>query len=245
MTGAGPTCFTNDCEPILGPTLAERAFDLSGGRSAVVASWPVVKRVAASDAEAVDLSAGQGSGSGVPEFPGGDGYRPDAFTWSEAMRVLVQQRPKFLWISLGDTDEWAHRMDYRHYVEALRAADEHLGELAAHLENLGAYGSGAAVFVTTDHGRDANFSSHGGKRSERVWMMSRGRGIAPRGVVHAERRRRLSDIAPTILSLLGANDHAECTSCGVVMDEILVPRTSEPQAPTPQVDSRSELAWLR
>ena len=33
--------------------------------------------------------------------------------------------PRFLWVALqGDTDEWAHRGDYRGYVEALRFADD-------------------------------------------------------------------------------------------------------------------------
>jgi len=34
----------------------------------------------------------------------------------------VDEKPRFLWLALGDTDEWAHRWDYRRYLEALTYA---------------------------------------------------------------------------------------------------------------------------
>ena len=98
-----------------------------------------------------------------------------------AIDHLVHRRPRLLWVALGDTDEWAHRHDYRGYLESLRFADNFVGGLAAHLAAMGDYGAHTAILVTTDHGRDAGFADHGGPASAGVWLMARGGPIARRG----------------------------------------------------------------
>src|SRR5581483_9484330 len=92
--------------------------------------------------------------------------------------VAVAQ-PRFAFIGLGDTDEHAHRDDYAGYLESLRAADRFVGQLLATLAQLGEYGAETAVIVTTDHGRAANFSSHGAgaPESQRVWLVAGGAGL--------------------------------------------------------------------
>ncbi len=120
-----------------------------------------------------------------------------------AIEHLVHHRPRFLWVALGDTDEWAHRGDYRGYVDALRFADAFVGEVAAHLAEMGEYGARTAIFVTTDHGRDPDFAGHGGPASAGVWLMARGGPVARRGPTALPRVRYLRDLAPTMAALLG------------------------------------------
>src|SRR5262249_5282236 len=139
----------------------------------------------------------------VASWPGGGDYRSDAATEALAVEHLRARKPRFLWIALGDTDELAHRGDYRGYIGALRAADAFVGELAAHLREMGRYGERTALIVTTDHGRDATFSSHGGSAAAPIWLLARGAGIPARGIVATPELRHLRDVAPTVLTLLG------------------------------------------
>jgi hypothetical protein len=79
--------------------------------------------------------------------------RWDRYTWSQAMRYLRLHRPRFLYIGLGDTDEYGHRQEYEKYVEALGENDQRLLQLKELLSSLGDYGRRTAVILTTDHGR--------------------------------------------------------------------------------------------
>ncbi|MEJ7727690.1 MAG: alkaline phosphatase family protein [Polyangiaceae bacterium] len=219
MTGARSTCWSNDCQPIIGWTVAEELRGDAPGTAAVFASW---ERIAAvfPDPGTLALHAGRDSGDEPLPHPGNGGYRPDRITARRALAHLVEHRPRFLWLALGDTDEWGHRNDYRGYLDALRAADAVIGEIAAHLAEMPGYGERAALVVTTDHGRDDGFADHGGKASADVWLMARGAGVANIGAVATAKRRHLRDVAPTVLSLLGRTQEA-CEECGEVLAEVL------------------------
>jgi hypothetical protein len=219
MTGARSTCWSNDCDPVIGWTVAEELRGEAPGAAAVFASW---ERIAAVFPEPGTLAvqAGRGAGDEPLPHPGNGGYRPDRVTARRALAHLVERRPRFLWIALGDTDEWGHRNDYRGYLDALRAADAVIGEVAAHLAEMPGYGERAALLVTTDHGRDDGFADHGGKASADVWLMARGAGVASVGAVSTAKRRHLRDVAPTVLSLLGRSAEA-CDECGEVLAEVL------------------------
>jgi hypothetical protein len=219
MTAAPATCWSNDCDPVVGWTVAEALA--GGGReaAAVYASWDRIGDVFR-DARAVAVHAGRAQDDHGPSYPGQGRYRTDRVTARLAIEHLVRHRPRFLWIALGDTDEWAHRGDYRGYLEAMRFADAFVGELVAHLAEMAGYGEKTTLFVTTDHGRDENFADHGGKASARVWLMARGAGIPNRGVVASPTRRHLRDVAPTVMELLHVPVE-RCSECGAPIDELL------------------------
>jgi len=223
MTGATSECTTNDCIPSLGTTLPEelaRGLATSPGEVAVLASWEVIARVSTGDRPGVLIVAGSAEGDEAPPYPGHGDYRADRATRVLAIRHLVERRPRFMWVALGDTDEWAHRGDYRGYLGALRAADAFVGELAAHLAEMGDYGRNTALFVTTDHGRGASFADHGEGDSATTWLLARGPGIAARGPSATASARYLRDVAPTIRRLLQLPAHT-CATCGEAIPELL------------------------
>lgn len=222
MTGAPSGCRGNDCEPSLPWVLPGEHARRAPGGAAVFASWERVARALPASTQGLVLRAGRERGEDAPPYPGHGEYRPDRRTAASAIEHLIRHEPRFLWVALGDTDEWAHRGDYRGYVEALRAADSFVGELSAHLAEMGDYGARTAVLVTTDHGRDAGFTDHGGSDSAGVWLMARGGRIARRGVAPLDRERRLADIAPTVSAILG-EPVRQCDACGEVLDELLDP----------------------
>jgi hypothetical protein len=223
MTGAPSGCADNECEPRVSWSIAGEVARRPGGGAAVFASWERIARTQppeAARALGLVLSVGREPGEQAPAYPGNGAYRPDRRTAAAAIEHLVHHRPRFLWVSLGDTDEWAHRHDYRGYLEALRFADGFVGEIAAHLAEMGEYGARTAILVTTDHGRDAGFADHGGPASAGVWLMARGGPIRQRGSTATSRVRYLADVAPTIAAILG-EPRRHCPGCGDVLDELL------------------------
>jgi hypothetical protein len=217
-------CHWNECAPAPVRTMTDQIQDASGVDDvALVASWPNIAR-AASAAPTFALTAGRklvdredalrgdaatarllDQGVHASAFPGDGDYRPDSFTKPIALRVLASRRPRFLFVGLGDADEYAHRSDYRGYLAALRSSDEFIGELTETLHAMGSRGRHTTVLVTADHGRAYNFIDHGpaSPESGRVWLVAAGGDIRGRGLVAAGRRHTLSDVAPTVRALLG------------------------------------------
>lgn len=218
LTGGRGGCADNDCIPQSTWTIPEEISRRAGGSSvAVFSSWDRI--AAALPQSGMVVRAGRAPKDAADPSPGCGAYRPDRSTTAEALSYLLQNRPRFLWVALGDTDEWAHRNDYAAYLRSLRLADAFVGELSATVAAMG-NGDRTAIFITTDHGRDEDFANHGGAASADVWLMARGAGIQRRGSVATMEPRYLRDIAPTMAALIGS-EVAPCAGCGRVIRELL------------------------
>lgn len=218
-------CGSNECQRVPPHTIADDVRDSSGADDvAVVTSWPNIARAVGADESRYVVSAGRklvargetlrgdaetsamlDRASGVKAWPGEGDYRPDAYTAPIALRVLVTERPRFLFVGLGDADEYGHRNDYRRYLDAIHQSDAFLGQLEATLRSMGARGRHTTVLVTVDHGRAYSFRDHGARYPEsgRVWLVAAGGDVRGRGLLPASRRYTLSDVAPTVRALLG------------------------------------------
>ncbi len=218
-------CQSNDCAQLLGRTVADDVYDASGPEDvAVIASWPTIARAASAQPSRFILSTGRkligreevlradpivasllDAGEHTTAYPGEGDYRPDALTERIALRYLAVARPRFMFVGLGDADEYGHRNDYRAYLGALHESDGFVGELETVLDRMGARGRHTTVVVTTDHGRAYNFRDHGTWHPEsgRVWLVASGGDVGGRGLVASSRRHTLLDVAPTVRALLG------------------------------------------
>lgn len=168
---------------------------------------------------------------GVPTVPPPwEGYSPeldttrwDKYTFRHAMRYIQLHQPRFLFISLNDSDDLAHRNLYKTYLETLRQYDRGLRELVTLLEKMGDYGKRTCLLVTTDHGRgkDAYWTEHGPHipSSRYAWFYGKtpftGGGIAKQRGHYSH-----ADIRPTIERLFGLSP-TECKGCGKVMSELV------------------------
>ena len=241
FTGRAPVdCRDNDCHPNTGETIADAlathdAFDTG---VVVLSSWEKISRVASGAPDRLIMSTGRtggltrdalravpAAGAALDEaattapWPGSGDFRPDRLTSAIALRYVERVRPRFLFLGLGEPDEFAHAGDYRGYLQAMRAADTALGELCRALKASGAVPD---IFVTADHGRSRTFRDHGGgsPESRNVWLVAAGPGIRSRGGVPGHAMHQLADVAPTIRALTGLAE-AEVARGGSVMSELL------------------------
>ncbi len=203
-------CQDNDCEPRLKEETIADLFKVS----AVFASWDTIRKTVGQNADNFVVNCGRNYRSTgwkkmelddnqtFPEAWGDPIYRPDDLTEKAAVDYLQYYSPDFIWISLGDTDEWAHHGDYDKYIEALQQADQFVG-MAIQMIKSAPDGSDFTFIVTADHGRGLNWHHHGWDiESARDWLMMSGRGIPRNGFVSYKEKKSLSNILPTVKQLV-------------------------------------------
>ena len=71
------------------------------------------------------------------------------------MAHLKLYQPRVLYISLGETDDWAHDGRYDKTLEALERSDGYLRELWDYLQSNERYKGKTSIIITVDHGRGA------------------------------------------------------------------------------------------
>lgn len=202
MRGYAGNCITNECEQYVGPTIV----DQFKGSATVIGSWEPIAKTFNDDGVAINvgrhirnfewwqLDISEDGLSKEDDF-GSDEYRTDIDTITLATEYLKHEQPDFLWVSLGDTDEFAHRNNYLWYLTAMNYADAFIGYVMQIVD------SNTVVIVATDHGRALNFTSHGGDpNASRVWMLIGG-DVDKVGFVNYDHNPYLSDIYPTIMEL--------------------------------------------
>lgn len=226
FTGRRTTgCGNNSCQGTSALSIVDELAEAPqrARKSAVITSWPDIAKVAAKSPR-VAVSAGKHAGTtrwrleregalgsavrrgeSEPPWPGHGDFRRDRYTAELALAYLRAEQPSFLFVGLGETDEFAHQGNYAGYLAALHEADRYIGELSAVLAASARAGVRTALFVTADHGRAATFRDHGQPypESARVWLVASGSAVEARGFVAAKAARHLADIAPTVRTLFG------------------------------------------
>jgi len=179
---------------------------------ALFTSWPDIARVASA------------SGVVAEPLPRTGSFRPDAVTADLAIAHLKAHPPRFLFLGLGEPDEFGHQNDYAGYLNALRRADARIAEVDHELSWLADHGTRTALFVTADHGRADNFVEHGSKfpESARVWLIAAGSAVRASGFVAAPSQRRLADLAPTVRQIAGLPQDRD-PEAGMPLSELLSP----------------------
>jgi hypothetical protein len=113
----------------------------------------------------------------------------DAFTHFKAMHYLKKNKPKALYISYGETDEFAHEGAYNHYLDAAHQFDAWVGEIWDFVNTDPDYKGKTTLLITTDHGRgDAKkteWTSHGEsvKDCYQIWYAMIGANVPNLGEV--------------------------------------------------------------
>ena len=128
----------------------------------------------------------------------------DVLTFRIAMDYLASRSPRFLWLGLGNSDDWAHADRYDRYLVYLNRADRLIGELWTMLQSNARYRDRTTLVITTDHGRGMkgrDWSEHDCSipGSEYVWALVVGPDTPATGEATNTPDLQLAQIAATLL----------------------------------------------
>jgi len=204
------------------PTVLEFARrELQLPRSAVAAfsSWDLTNSFAEHEPGTITLNAGFAAyASGDPglralsaaqgEMVAWDGSRFDYITERFALDYLKRERPRLLYVLLGDTDEVAHDGRYELLLQSLRHADHFLEELWTQLQAMPQYRDNTVLIVTADHGRGKTpdfWGSHDEEieAAKNIWLVVAAPDDARRGEIEGGPTLYQNQIAATIAKALG------------------------------------------
>ena len=228
LTGRPQEAVTsNELRPNPSPTVLEllrRHWRLRREQVALFGSWEVFAGIGAHEPESIFINAGYrsveltGASARLRELSRIQfelltpwrGVRHDYITFEMALEYLRTVRPRVLYVALGETDDWAHDRRYDRYLETAHYFDQCLRRLWEALEGEAQYRGRTTMLVATDHGRGQtreDWVRHGAavEGSQYVWLAAVGAGVQPLGETGADQRLTLSDLAPTLLELAGAD----------------------------------------
>ena len=202
-----------------------RKFNLQPAEVAAFGSWEVFNWITMQKEgsvycnagyEAVDSSAGVKVNDRMKHWSdlqfemmtGWDSVRHDAVTLNLALEHLTVHQPKVLYLALGETDDWAHDRRYDRTVHYVAYFDEALRRLWSTIQSSPKYSGRSALIVTVDHGRGRNgrdWTSHGKDTpgSNETWLGVFGPSVKKVGEMKGGAQYSASNVAGTILALLG------------------------------------------
>ncbi len=134
----------------------------------------------------------------------------DALPFYTAVEYLKQRKPKVLYISLGETDNWAHEGRYDEYLNAAHRVDEYLHKLWTLVQEMPEYRGHTTLIVSIDHGRGEGplgWKDHGEKApdSKYIWVAILGPNTPPLGERTNIPPITQSQIAATLAGAVGKN----------------------------------------
>lgn len=137
-----------------------------------------------------------------------DSVRNDAYTFHLAMAHLQRYQPRVLYLSLGETDDWAHDRRYDRTLEALERTDNYLRQLWEWLQSHPRYTGKTTIMITVDHGRgqtSADWHDHGEKveGAQYIWLAVLSPDSSMRGELSHVETIYQNQIAATLCRFLG------------------------------------------
>jgi hypothetical protein len=134
---------------------------------------------------------------------------PDELSVYIARRLMQQEAPSLLWITMHDIDV-AHSGAYSLYIEGIRRTDRLCAELWKAVQSEPEYAGNTTLFVLPDFGRDSDYDAGGNgfqhhrtgdTASRTTWMMALGAGVRE-GVVYDAPVQSI-DLVPSLGAILG------------------------------------------
>jgi hypothetical protein len=134
--------------------------------------------------------------------------RLDRLTYVAAKDYIEAKHPKVVYLSLGETDEFAHHGRYDLYLQHISNVDKMIAELWYLIQTDPFYRNNTTVLISTDHGRGKKpnkWHKHNAliKGSGDIWIAAMGKGIAPIGECKMQTQLYQKQLAATIARLLG------------------------------------------
>lgn len=136
-----------------------------------------------------------------------DGVRYDVLTTAGAIEYLKAKLPRVLFVSLGETDDWAHAGKYHRYLLTSNQNDYFVQQLWETCQSLPSHKDKTVFVVTSDHGRGdgrEGWKNHGIllPGSNRIWVAAFGPSLREHGI-NKQGAYTQSQVAATVAALVG------------------------------------------
>ncbi len=214
--------------------------DALKGRVAAFGSWDVFPFIINRDRSGIPVNAGFEHATGddltwkekylnelQDQTPSPwNSVRLDVFTHNFALAYLQKKHPQVLYISYGETDDFAHDGRYDHYLHAAHRTDKFIADLWTFCQADPVYKNKTTFVITTDHGRGdlvkREWTSHGKiyKGSNEIWMAVLGPDTPALGERKDKSRFFQNQIAKTIAAFLGY-DYSNKEEVGDVLGGVI------------------------
>lgn len=236
LTGFGdPRIDSNDKKPNPNVTMFEWLNQKPGykGKVAAFGAWDVFPFIFNAPRAGFVVNAGLDPFAEAPpllnrlkkESAIWDSEAFDTFTFHTAMGYLKKHQPRALYISLGETDEWAHAGKYADYLRAAHLVDSYLKELWQTVQSMSKYKGSTTLVFLPDHGRGeapVEWRSHGQRipDSKYIWMAFLGPDTPALGERAKIEPVTQSQVAATVAALLGEDYGAAAPKAGKPIEAV-------------------------
>ena len=148
----------------------------------------------------------------------------DAPTFYTAMEYIRTKKPRVVFLSLGETDEWAHAGNYGEYLESAHRADAYMKQMWDELQSMPEYKGNTTMIFLVDHGRGSapeEWKTHGQKvpESKYIFMGFMGRDVPALGLREHVAPVTQNQVAATLARYLGLDWNAVEKQAGAPVAE--------------------------
>ena len=239
---ADPAINSNDKKPNPNVTVLEwlqnsRAFP---GGIAVFGAWDVIPFVFNPERSKLLANGGYDPFTSIPATPElallnrlkletprvWDEEPFDAIPFYTALEYLKTKRPHILYLSLGETDDWAHEGRYQEYLDSAHRVDAYLKVLWDWAQSDPEFRGTTTLIFSPDHGRGSGphkWRDHGQNipDSKYIWIMFLGPDTPPLGERSKLAAVTQNQIAATLASFLGEDYSAHVPKAGTPISDVL------------------------
>lgn len=155
--------------------------------------------------------------------------RLDAFTHHFALEYIKKEKPKVVFLSYGETDDFAHDGRYDHYLKSAHQTDAFIAELWNYVQSTPFYKNKTTFLITTDHGRGSSpkrkWTGHGKtyEGSNAIWFAAIGPDTPALGEIKTPGQLWQNQLAKTAATFLGY-DYTNVEEPGRVIVEMMKKR---------------------
>ncbi len=149
----------------------------------------------------------------------------DALTFRTACEYFRLHEPRIFFVSLGESDEWAHEGRYDEYLWSAHRVDAYVAELWQAIQSHPKYRDRTTLIFSPDHGRGhgpEEWKSHSNrlKGSENIWIAVIGPDTPPLGERKHIPALTQTQIAATLARFLGEDYCASEPKAGKPIDDV-------------------------
>ena len=140
--------------------------------------------------------------------PLGD-VRLDAFTYHYAFEYLRKNKPRLMYLSFDETDDFAHQGKYEWYLRSAHYTDFFIRSIWNYCQSDPQYRGSTTLIITCDHGRGnvgkSDWRDHGISvpGADQIWMAIIGPDTPGGGERRTQEQHYQNQLARTIVALLG------------------------------------------